>query len=217
MRRPALLALGFLAIGLPPRLLLAFRGPPSGHPAVALPTRGPGSDGYRGSLPPPGFKVPEVSLRDYHGRLVRLRSLHGKVVLITFLDAACRTTCPIVAAAVGAGLRLLTARERAQVVPLAISVDPPADTPRRIRAFLARRHALGLDYLVGRTKEMRPIWKAFGVLSAVQTGSADLHSSDVRIFDRRGTWVSTLHAVVDLTAGNLAHDLRLAAKGRRRQ
>ena len=214
MRRPALLAVGFLAISLVPLLLgLAFRDASRRHPAAGLPPSASGSNGYRGSRPPPGFKVPDVSLRDYQGRLVRLRSLRGKIVLITFLDTACRTTCPIVAAAVGAGLRLLTVRERARVVPLAISVDPPADTSRRIRAFLARRHALGLDYLVGTTKEMRPIWKAFGVLSAVQTGSADLHSSDVRIFDRRGTWVSTLHAVVDLTPANLAHDLRQAANG----
>jgi protein SCO1/2 len=139
-----------------------------------------------------------------------MRSLRGRVVLVTFLDTDCKTKCPIVAAAVGAGLRMLQPSDRKRVTPLAITVDPPVDTPRRIRSFLARRHALGLDYLIGTTRQLRPVWKAFGVLSAVETGDADLHSSDVRIFDQRGIWVSTLHASVDLSPANLAHDLVVA-------
>ena len=57
---------------------------------------------------------------------------------------------------------------------------------------------------------MRPVWKDFGVLPATRTGSDDIHSADVRIFDRRGTWVSTLHAGIDLTPANLVHDIRIA-------
>ena len=61
---------------------------------------------------------------------------------------------------------------------------------------------------------MRPVWKAFAVLPAVDTGNADVHSADVRVFNRNGIWVSTLHAGLDLTPGNLIHDIRLALKGR---
>ena len=209
MRRGAL-AFVLLASGFVGQLLVgfAFHALDSESPATSKAV----ANGYRGSKPPPGLKAPDISLRDYHGRMIRLRSFRGKIVLVTFLDTACTTTCPIVAAAVGSGLRLLNANERAEVVPLAISVDPPKDTPRRIHSFLASRHALALDYLVAPTKQMRPIWKAFGVLSAASTGNPNLHSSDVRIFDRRGRWVSTLHAIVDLTPANLVHDLRLAAK-----
>jgi hypothetical protein len=37
----------------------------------------------------------------------------------------------------------------------------------------------------------------------------------VRIYDRNGTWVTTLHPGADLTEANLAHDIRaaLAAEG----
>jgi hypothetical protein len=34
----------------------------------------------------------------------------------------------------------------------------------------------------------------------------------VRIFDRRGIWVSTLHAGIDLTPANLVHDIRAALR-----
>jgi hypothetical protein len=57
---------------------------------------------------------------------------------------------------------------------------------------------------------MQPVWTAFHVLPAADTGDADVHSADVRVFDRRGVWVSTLHVVVDLTAANLLHDIHEA-------
>ena len=59
---------------------------------------------------------------------------------------------------------------------------------------------------------MRPVWKDFRVLPATQTGSDNIHSADVRIFDRQGTWVSSLHAGVDLTPANLVHDIRAAMR-----
>jgi hypothetical protein len=80
-----------------------------------------------------------------------------------------------------------------------------------VRRFLAARHALAvLDWLVGSVAEMRPVWHDFAVLPATDTGSDDVHSADVRVFDRHGAWVSTLHAGVDLTPTNLAHDIRVA-------
>jgi hypothetical protein len=43
-----------------------------------------------------------------------------------------------------------------------------------------------------------------------KTAKADFHSADVRVYDRTGRWVSTLHAGVDLTPQNLAHDIKTA-------
>ena len=93
---------------------------------------------------------------------------------------------------------------------LALTVNPARDTPTRVRAFLRRRHALAIDFLLGTAKQLRPIWKAFHVVSAAETGNADVHSSDARVYDRSGVWVSTLHLPVDLTPANLVHDIRTA-------
>jgi cytochrome oxidase Cu insertion factor (SCO1/SenC/PrrC family) len=89
-------------------------------------------------------------------------------------------------------------------------VNPASDTPASVRKFLRDRHALGLDFLLGTTKQMRPVWRAFHVIAAAETGNADVHSADVRVYDRGGEWVSTLHLPPDLTATNLAHDVRKA-------
>jgi len=173
---------------------------------------GPPPGPYRGSEPPKGILVPSFSLEDYRGKLIRMSALRGKVVLVTFLDTDCKTKCPLIASAVGDALRLLSPSERRQVAPLALTVNPKRDTPARARVFLRQRQALGLDFLLGTLKEMRPVWRAFHIVAAAETGSADIHSADVRVYDRRGEWVSTLHLPPDLTPANVAHDIRRALR-----
>jgi protein SCO1/2 len=166
---------------------------------------------YRGSSPPEQITAPDFALRDAEGRWVRRADLRGSVVLVTFLDAQCRESCPLIASSLALGLRRLSAEDRAQVVALGLSVDPAEDTPAAIRSFLARHRAEGaLRYLIGPERELRAAWKDFGVAASADTGVDDLHSAPVRIFDREGVWVATLHAGVDLTPQNLAHDVRVA-------
>jgi protein SCO1 len=171
---------------------------------------GPPPGPYRGSEPPKGIFAPDLALKDYRGRLVQMRALRGKAVLVTFLDTECKTKCPLIASVIGDALRLLSPRDRRQVVPLALTVNPASDTPASVRKFLHDRHALGLDFLLGSMRQMRPVWRAFHVVAAAETGNADIHSADVRVYDRSGEWVSTLHLPPDLTAKNLAHDLQKA-------
>lgn len=170
----------------------------------------PPHSAYRGSTPPPGIRASNFNLRDYRGVTVTMREFRGRVVVLSFVDSKCTEKCPIVTSVIALALRRLSAQERAGVVPLLITVSPRADTPASVRRFLAARRALSVDYLIGSVRELRPVWKAYGILSAVDTGNADFHSSDVRIFNRDGVWVSTQHAGVDLTPQNLVHDIREA-------
>ncbi len=167
---------------------------------------------YRGSTPPRGLHAPDFSLRSFRGGLVRMRDLRGKVVLVTFLDTKCTDKCPIIATQIGSALPLLPRAARREVVALAITVDPRADSPASVRRFLQSHHALGMDFLLGSVKKLRPVWRAFYVVAAADTGSANSHSADARIFDRRGIWVSTLRPGVDLTPRNIVHDLVTALK-----
>jgi cytochrome oxidase Cu insertion factor (SCO1/SenC/PrrC family) len=156
-----------------------------------------------------------VTLTSCRGGRVSLRNQGGRVLVVAFLDSKCTDTCPIIGAVIGRTWPSLTSAEKQQVRFYAISVNPRADTPARVRRFLAARHALSaLDWLTGSIPRLRPVWHAFGVLPAVDTGNDDVHSADVRVFDRCGEWVSNLHAGVDLTAANLAHDIRLALESR---
>jgi cytochrome oxidase Cu insertion factor (SCO1/SenC/PrrC family) len=205
MKRIALVAALFIAGAAAVGALLAVR--QSGQPDQTS------QGSYRGSEPPAGIRVPDVTLASYRAAIVSLRALRGRVLVVTFLDTKCTQSCPIIAGDIGSALPLLSPIEQRQVKALAISVDPRVDTPASIRSFLRRRHALGtLDFLIGSVSDLRPVWKAFYVLPAVDTGSADVHSADVRVFDRAGVWVSTLHVGVDLTPANLVHDIRVALR-----
>ena len=166
---------------------------------------------YMGSQPPPGLHPPPFTLSDQDGRRVTARDFRGKVGIVTFLDTACHDSCPLVGTAIGQALRELTPTERGQLESVAFSVDPRFDTRPAVRRFLARHLLTGhIHYLVGTVQAMRPVWHEFGVLPAVDTGNASVHSVDVRVFDRKGIWVSTLRIGEDLTPRNLVHDIRIA-------
>ncbi len=172
-----------------------------------------GEGAYRGSEPPGTNRLPDFSLRNYDGRVVRAADLKGKVVLITFLDSQCTETCPILAAQIGQGIDRLSLRERQEVVAVAISTDPAEDTAASVRAFLSKQGAIGkLLFLVGAEDDMRALWKRFMILSSLESGEDTLHSAPLRIYDRELVWAATLHAGADLSTENLVHDIRVALK-----
>lgn len=173
-----------------------------------------GSGPYRGSEPPAEFELPPFSLTSYRGEPVASASLAGDVVVLTILDAQCTDVCPILASVVAGSVDRLTPAERRQVRPIAISGDPAEDTPTAVRQFLRKQRAIGrLDYLVGSEKQLRPIWTAMQVLPSLDSGRDSLHSAPLRVYDRRGIWVSTLHSGADLSEENLLQDIRTALAG----
>ncbi len=177
-----------------------------------------GSGRYRGSEPPPGIGIVDFALRNVDGRLVRSDELRDRVIVLTFLDSQCTEACPVIAWTVARTIDALTPTERRTVRAVAISTDPAEDSAANVRKFLARNRALGrLLYLGGAQaeRELRRVWDAFHVLSSLESGHDTAHSAPVRIYDRRGTWASTLHAGADLTQANLAHDIRVALSAAR--
>jgi cytochrome oxidase Cu insertion factor (SCO1/SenC/PrrC family) len=211
-RRVALLCLMgvVIAVGLGV-LVAAFDG---GSPATGERTSA-GAGPYRGSEPPGRFEMSEFSLRNYDGQLIRSADLRGRVTVLTFLDSQCTESCPVIAWTVARTLDSLSSSERADVRAVAISTDPAEDRSASVRRFLVRNRAVGrLLYLGGGQDQskLRRVWSAFYVLSSLESGQDALHSAPVRIYDRRGIWVATLHAGADLTEVNLANDIRVALR-----
>lgn len=189
----AILAIGGAAIGI----------------ALAL-TGGDGKAAYVGSAPE-GLTLPAFSLHESSGAPLDEKAADGKVAVVTFLESKCRESCPIIGEVIPRALAQLDAKTRDRVIAIGISVHPLDDTPAAVREFLRVHHAeTSLHYLIGSEAELRPVWKAFQVASALDSGSADLHSAPVRVYDPRGRWVSTLYAGRDLTPDNLAHDVTAA-------
>jgi cytochrome oxidase Cu insertion factor (SCO1/SenC/PrrC family) len=191
--------------------------------ALALLTSGGSDEGglrgegpYRGSEAPARITLPDFDSPNYDGGRVSAAELRGRVVLLTLLDSQCTDVCPILASVIARTVDRLAAEEREAVRAVAVSGDPAEDTPASIRRFLAARRAEGkLDYLIGEERELRPLWTALQLLPSLDSGRDILHSAPLRIYDRDGVWVATLHAGADLSEDNLLHDIRAALAAKR--
>jgi cytochrome oxidase Cu insertion factor (SCO1/SenC/PrrC family) len=166
----------------------------------------------RGSVPPAPFLAADFTLRDaLTGEVVRMHEQRGRVVVLTFLESRCTAACPLIASHVGRALRRLDADQRSDVIALAISANPRDDSRASVRSFLrAHRATREIRYLNGPAPELRRVWRAYQVLSALESGDPDTHSAPVRIYGRDGRWLSTLHAGADLSVDNLLHDVSVA-------
>ena len=89
----AIVSLG--AVGLALLVALAFL-----YSRMNAEASGPDQGAYRGSEPPARIVMPDFVLQDYEGKQVTSDSLLGRVVLLTFLDAQCKESCPVIAAQV---------------------------------------------------------------------------------------------------------------------
>ncbi len=202
----AIIALGVTGVGL--LVVLAFL-----YTRLDAEPSGVDQGAYRGSEPPARILMPDFVLQDYDGKEVTSDGLLGGVVLLTFLDAQCKETCPVIAAQVAQTFGRMDPDLRARVTAVAISTDPEEDTSAAVRSFLRRNRAEGeLRYLTSPTPAIKRIWGKFQILSSLESGTDSMHSAPVRIYDASGVWVSTLHAGVDLTDENLIHDLRVASE-----
>ena len=90
---------------------------------------------------------------------MQLASLHGQVVVLTFLTPPAPTSRPLVAAKLHEVTELLGSR-RAEVAVVAVTVDPERDTPAAMTEF-SRCWAM-LDrwrFLTGTERQLETIWQ----------------------------------------------------------
>jgi len=140
--------------------------------------------------------APDFTLTDQHGRQMSLAGLHGKVVLLTFLDPVCVTDCPLIAQEFRAAGQLLGARSR-QVELVAVNINPLYSQLAYIRAF---DHAERLDtvpnwhFLTSNPARLRQVYRAYGVASQTLPAGAMLGHSDIAfVVDQRGHLVQELN------------------------
>ena len=123
-----------------------------------------GAAGFDGALLPGGLRAPGFTLTDQRGRRISLRQYRGRVAILTFLSTACSPACPLVAQQIRGALDELG---RHPVPVLIVSADPAADTPAAVRRFLAEAALAGrVEYLSGTLAELRPVWRAYGIVPA---------------------------------------------------
>ena len=157
---------------------------------------------FAGATMPADARAPDFRLRDEQGEQVSMRALRGQPVVVTFLYSHCQDTCPITAQTIRGALDDLGH----DVPALAISVDPPNDTPASARKFLAEQRAGGrIRFVLGSRAQLHPIWNGYGITPQriTQEHLARITLVDARGFQRVG------YPIAQATPERLAHDLRL--------
>jgi cytochrome oxidase Cu insertion factor (SCO1/SenC/PrrC family) len=134
-------------------------------------------------------RAPAFSLTDQHGRTVTLASLHGKVILLGFLDPVCTVDCPLMAQEFRQAGQLLAADSR-RVALVAINYNPLYTQVSYLQAFDRQE---GLDalpnwlYLTGTRARLQQVWLGFGLpMQILPAGSMVGHGDYAFVIDQAG-------------------------------
>lgn len=141
----------------------------------------------RGTVVWPTGTRPALSfaLHDQNGRLATLRTLRGRVGVVTFLDAHCTSACPVTGRELALTQRDLGG-SRSPLMSVIIDIDPGKDMPAAERLF-ARKVVLTGDWhwLSGTRTQLAQVWRVWG--EYVKPERRDIiHTAAVYLVDQRG-------------------------------
>jgi protein SCO1/2 len=149
---------------------------------LLLPVAAPAGAGEKlyGSVVSPPKPAPDFELKDGTGKRLRLSSLRGKVVGLTFVFTQCPLVCPTMVARLKEVADGLGDRYGKEVVFLLVSVDPEGDTPQAVRRY-EEAHGIRWPYLIGPEKNLAQVWQDYGVFVEKRPlGSSVSHGSHSR-------------------------------------
>jgi cytochrome oxidase Cu insertion factor (SCO1/SenC/PrrC family) len=143
-----------------------------------------------GASAPVNFPAPAFALTDQDGRAVTLASLHGKVVLLTFLDDTCTTDCPLIAQEFRQAGQLLSG-DTARVELVAINYNPVNTGVGYLQAF---DHQEGMAevpnwlFLTGTVTQLQPVWRQYTISppETLPAGSMIEHGDYAFVIDQAG-------------------------------
>jgi cytochrome oxidase Cu insertion factor (SCO1/SenC/PrrC family) len=132
--------------------------------------------------------APDFRLVSQSGQPVSLRSLRGKVTLLTFLDPRCTTDCPVATELKEAGVLLGGSDDQVEFVAIAAS---------QFHYDLASVKALdrqeGMDtvpnwlFLTGSATQLQQVWGRYGIfVSHMAPGASSVMRDLVFVIDKNG-------------------------------
>jgi cytochrome oxidase Cu insertion factor (SCO1/SenC/PrrC family) len=129
--------------------------------------------------------APGFTLTDQFGTHVSLRSLRGKVVVLSFNDPECTTICPLTTTAMLRAKALLGPAAR-NVELIGIGANPEKTGVKWVRDY-SQAHGMlhKWRFLTGSLPELKKVWHDYGIEAAVVGGAID-HTPATYVIDQRG-------------------------------
>jgi protein SCO1/2 len=130
-----------------------------------------------------GRQAPRFALMDQYGHTASLGSLRGKVVVLSFFDAACDDICAVLEAELSQAYHDL-GPYRSQVALITVNTDPLALA--LASGFPAEEGTIssvpGWRFLTGSLAQLGPVWTAYGVSIEVQRRTHAVSHNDLLYF-----------------------------------
>lgn len=165
---------------------------------------------FDGAAFPEGVRAHDFTLTDQHGHRVSLSSYRGQVVVLAFLSPNCRT-CVLIAQQVRGALDELAPEPGVQkpgVRTIFVSTQG-GDMRARVGHLLAETSLSGrVEYLMGSTKELQPVWHAYSIAPMSAGRAASEAGITVLLIDGKGI-ERVGFGLEQITPEGLAHDIRL--------
>ena len=108
--------------------------------------------------------APDFALTTQSGERLSLAHFRDNVLVVTFIYATCKDTCPVLTAKMASLQRPLGAEFGRRVHFVSITVDPEIDTPEVLRRYADAHGAdrRGWSFLTGTPDEIRSVVRAYG-------------------------------------------------------
>jgi protein SCO1/2 len=146
-------------------------------------------------LVPVGSAVPDFELTDQSNQPIRLSTLKGKVVAVTFIYTRCPLPdyCPRMVNNFRAIRDRFAARMNTDLVLFTISFDPKFDSPETLAKYAESERAggPGWHFLTGDPANIERVCNAFGIQYWAEEGLIT-HSLQTAVIDREGRLAATV-------------------------
>jgi cytochrome oxidase Cu insertion factor (SCO1/SenC/PrrC family) len=158
--------------------------------------------------PLPSTTAPDFSLVDQNGHTLALSSLHGRAVVMEFMDTHCTDICPIVSQEfVDAYHDLGVSASR--VVFVAVNVNQYHARVADVATF-SQEHQLNTipswHFVTGSANALKSVWKSYGIDVVARGPNADVvHSSEIFFIDPSGHERFLANPVVDHTSSGASY------------
>jgi cytochrome oxidase Cu insertion factor (SCO1/SenC/PrrC family) len=172
-------ALGVILVGAAPMALATTN--PNADPITAQAIAGTSGQ----------FDTPAANftLTSQDGQQVSLSSLHGKVVLLTFLDPVCTSDCPLIAQEMKSADRLLGSKANDTEL-VAVVANPTYLSTAYTKAFTDQENLSQVPnwlYLTGSVSQLTAVWHDYGVeVEDLPAGAMVAHNDLAIVIDADG-------------------------------
>jgi cytochrome oxidase Cu insertion factor (SCO1/SenC/PrrC family) len=140
-----------------------------------------------GGFPLSGQLAPDFTLTDQFGHTVTLSSLRGHEVVLAFIDARCKTLCPLTAQIMYNARAQLGATANGKIDLVAVNANPDATSVTEVQSWSISHGMLHQwEFLTGPASQLESIYHSYNVYDQVDASGNAQHEPITFIIDAQG-------------------------------